>query len=567
VHVAFAQHDVLPAVQLDLRSSGSNSTRSPATIDRTWGPTPTAVAQASRRPTVAVAGITMPAAERRSPSAESSWTSTRSCRSWIGRPDSSLAIGAGRPDVLRASGSSKRDGAAVTIRRYRAPSPFPAPGRIPGIAGAGYPRATTVEHKEVALARFEQVRDNIRCAYTTMRTPRELPAPEIDNEPLTVEVVAVPTPASPQSVTSRDDADVPHGLRVAAAWSWRLLILAAAAAIMLWLVGRLKGVLIPVSIALLLSTLLSPWVTWLRQRARIPRSVAVALVLVGGIGVVGGVLTLVVTQFVNSFPDLAENATQGIRTIQDSLRNGPLKLSNDQLNGIAEQLQVWLDTHRDVLTSGALTTATTALDVFASAALVLFATFFLLRDGRRIWRFVVSLLPVGARPALNAAGQASWVTLVSYVRATILVAFIDAVGIGMALVALQIPLAFPLAALVFLGAFIPIIGAAVSGTVAVLVALVTAGWVKALLVLAAVIFVQQVEGHVLQPFIMGRAVAIHPLAVILAITTGLILAGIMGALVAVPLVAVLNTGIRRLAHHRHEPPPDAVVVASSSPSG
>jgi predicted PurR-regulated permease PerM len=366
-------------------------------------------------------------------------------------------------------------------------------------------------------------------------------------------------------VSSRDDEDVPRGLRVAAAWSWRLLILAAAAAVLLWLVGRLKDVLIPLSIALLLSALLAPWVGWLRRRARMPRSLAVALVLVGGIAVVGGVLTLVVTQFVNSFPDLAENATKGIRTIQDSLRNGPFKLSNDQLTGIAEQLQNWLNTHRDLLTSGALTTATTALDVFASAVLVLFATFFLLRDGRRIWRFLVSLLPTGARPALATAGEASWVTLVSYVRATILVAFIDAVGIGLALLILQIPLAFPLTALVFLGAFIPIIGAAVSGTVAVLVALVTAGWVKALLVLAAVILVQQVEGHVLQPFIMGRAVAIHPLAVIVAITTGLILAGIMGALVAVPLVAVVNTGIRRLVHHRNEPPPDSVVVASSPP--
>jgi predicted PurR-regulated permease PerM len=415
---------------------------------------------------------------------------------------------------------------------------------------------------------LEQVRANIRRAYDAMRTReyRGYPVLENGNDHNTVEVIAIPAPASPPSVISRDDEDVPRGLRVAAAWSWRLLILAAAAAVLLWLVGRLKDVLIPLSIALLLSALLAPWVGWLRRRARMPRSLAVALVLIGGIAVVGGVLTLVVTQFVNSLPDLAENATKGIRTIQDSLRNGPFKLSNDQLTGIVEQLQNWLNTHRDLLTSGALTTATTALDVFASAALVLFATFFLLRDGRRIWRFLVSLLPTGARPALAAAGEASWVTLVSYVRATILVAFIDAVGIGLALLILQVPLAFPLTALVFLGAFIPIIGAAVSGTVAVLVALVTAGWVKALLVLAAVILVQQVEGHVLQPFIMGRAVAIHPLAVIVAITTGLILAGIMGALVAVPLVAVLNTGIRRLVHHRNEPPPEAVVVASQSPT-
>jgi predicted PurR-regulated permease PerM len=400
-----------------------------------------------------------------------------------------------------------------------------------------------------------------------MREPRELPSADRghDSEHTTVEVIAVPTPTNP-SVISRDDEDVPRGLRIGAAWAWRLLILAAAGAVALWLVGRLKDVLIPLSIALLLSALLAPWVSWLRRRGRLPRTLAVAVVLISGIAVVGGVLTLVVTQFVNSFPELAKNATDGIRTIQSSLRNGPFKLTNDQLTGIADQVQDWLDTHRDVLTSGALTTATTALDLFASAALVLFATFFLLRDGRRIWGFVVSLMPSGARGPLRAAGEASWATLVSYVRATILVAFIDAVGIGLALVALRIQLAFPLAALVFLGAFIPIVGAAVSGAVAVLVALVTDDWVSALLVLAAVILVQQVEGHVLQPLIMGRAVAIHPLAVILAITTGLILAGIMGALVAVPLVAVANTGIRRLVHHRQEPAPDAVVVASSSPT-
>jgi predicted PurR-regulated permease PerM len=332
----------------------------------------------------------------------------------------------------------------------------------------------------------------------------------------------------------------------------------------LWLVGRLKDVLIPVSIALLLSALLSPSVGWLRRRVRLPRSLAVAVVLIGGIAAVGGVLTLVVTQFVNSFPALAKNATEGIRTIQKSLRTGPLHLSNDQLTGVADAAQRWLDSHRDMLTSGALSTATTAVDVLFSALLVLFTTFFFLRDGRRIWHFLVGLLPSVGRAPLGAAGEASWVTLVSYVRATVLVAFIDAVGIGLALSLLRVQLAFPLAALVFLGAFVPIVGAAVSGAVAVLVALVTDGWVTALIVLAAVVLVQQLEGHILQPLIMGRAVAIHPLAVILAIATGLILAGIMGALIAVPLVAVINTGIRRLVSHR-QPSPDGA-VASAPPS-
>jgi predicted PurR-regulated permease PerM len=303
-------------------------------------------------------------------------------------------------------------------------------------------------------------------------------------------------------------------------------------------------------------------VGWLGRTVRLPRSLAVAVVLIGGIAVVGGVLTLVVTQFVNSFPALAKNATDGIRTIQNQLKTGPLHLSNSQLTGVADAAQTWLDTHRDVLTTGALSTATTAVDVLFTALLVLFTTFFFLRDGRRIWSFLMRLMPSGARGPLGAAGEAGWTTLVAYVRATVLVAFIDALGIGLALALLRVQLAFPLAALVFLGAFIPIVGATVSGAVAVLVALVTDGWVSALVVLAAVIAVQQLEGHILQPLIMGRAVAIHPLAVVIAIATGLILAGIMGALVAVPLVAVLNTGIRRLITHRHEPPPDTVVVSA-----
>jgi predicted PurR-regulated permease PerM len=178
----------------------------------------------------------------------------------------------------------------------------------------------------------------------------------------------------------------------------------------------------------------------------------------------------------------------------------------------------------------------------------------------------VSLLPTAGREPLGSAGEQSWHTLVAYVRATVLVAFIDALGIGIGLVILRIDLAFPLAALVFLGAFIPIVGATLSGTVAVLVALVTNGPVSALLVIAVVIGVQQLEGHVLQPVIMGRAVAIHPLAVIVAIATGVVLAGIIGALVAVPIVAVLNTAVRHLAARRMDepepPPPDEVVVHS-----
>ncbi|MDT5025062.1 MAG: hypothetical protein QOE61_1488, partial [Micromonosporaceae bacterium] len=299
-------------------------------------------------------------------------------------------------------------------------------------------------------------------------------------------------------------------------------------------------------IATLLSALLSPLVGLLR-RGGLPRSLASTVVLIGGMAAVGGTLYLVISQFISGAPELTSNAAGGLKTIQGWLRTGPLHLSDAQLQGLGKEIQDWFTANKDTLTTGALSTATTLGHVLAGLFLVLFTTFFFLRDGRRISRFMISLLPENAREKMMGAADVSWTTLVSYVRATVLVAFIDALGIGLALVILHVPFPLPLAALVFIGAFIPIVGATVSGAVAVLVALVDRGPVVALILLAAVIAVQQLEGHVLQPLIMGRAVAIHPLAVILAIAAGIVLAGIIGALVAVPIVAVLNTGIRHLA--------------------
>ncbi|HEX5598010.1 MAG TPA: AI-2E family transporter [Micromonosporaceae bacterium] len=366
------------------------------------------------------------------------------------------------------------------------------------------------------------------------------------------------------STASRDDADVPHGLRIAAAWSWRLIVIGVLVGTLLTFIWRLKIVAIPLAIALLFSALLAPAVGWL-LRARFPRSLATALVLIGGLATVIGTLTLVVTEFINGAPDLARSASQGIQQIQDWLKTGPLNLSDGQLNRYIDEGRKWLDDNTGRLTSGAVDTAATLFEVLTGSLLVLFATFFFLRDGERIWRFLVNLLPSVARHRVDDAGRASWATLVAYVRATVLVAFIDAVGIGIFLVIFDVPLALALAALVFLGAFIPIVGATLSGAVAVLVALVDSGWVTALIIVGVVIGVQQVEGHVLQPLIMGRAVAIHPLAVVLAITAGVVLAGIVGALVSVPLIAVLNTAIRRLARKATGPPPESVVVASKAP--
>ena len=367
------------------------------------------------------------------------------------------------------------------------------------------------------------------------------------------------------SVTSRDDAEVPHSLRISAAWGWRLIVVGLVGWALLRLISVISIVVIPLAIALLLSALLSPAVAWL-LKTRMPRSLATFLVLICGLAAVAGTLTLVINQFLDGLPELTHQTSEGIRQIQDWAKTGPLHLSDAQVNQAIDNAQNWINNNASSLTSTGIATAATLFEVLTGTLLVLFSTFFFLRDGRKIWRFIVRLFPVNARWSLADAGDASWVTLGAYVRATVLVAFIDALGIGIALVILKIPFPFPLAALVFLGAFIPIVGASVSGAVAVLVALVDQGWVYALIVLGAVILVQQVEGHVLQPLIMGRAVAIHPLVVIIGIASGVVLAGIIGALVAVPLIAVLNTGVRRLARRRPEVPPDAVVVGGSRPT-
>jgi predicted PurR-regulated permease PerM len=363
-------------------------------------------------------------------------------------------------------------------------------------------------------------------------------------------------------VKKRDDVNIPFGLRVAGAWAWRILLLVGVAVVLLWVAAQLQLVVVPMAIAILLSALLSPLVSLLR-RARVPRSLAAFLVLLGGLSAVGGTLYLVISQVLDGIHQLGNGGSEGLTKIEDWAEKGPLHMTQDQLNDFGNEFQNWLNTHRETLTSGALNTAGTLGEILAGLFLVLFATFFLLRDGRRISEFLINLLPEPARDKILSAAEMSWSTLSSYVRATVLVALIDTVGIGIAMLVLRVPFALPLAALVFLAAFVPIVGATFSGAVAVVVALIFRGPAIALILLAAVIGVQQLEGHVLQPLIMGRAVAIHPLAVIIAIATGAVVAGIVGGLIAVPLVAVLNTGVRHLvALHQAEqtgipPPPTA----------
>jgi putative heme transporter len=294
-----------------------------------------------------------------------------------------------------------------------------------------------------------------------------------------------------------------------------------------------------------LAALLLPAVDQL-QRRRVPRGWAVAVVLLSAIAVVGGIFSFVVSQFISGAPGLVEQVTRSVDGLRSWLIDGPVQLSRDQIDHAGDAVIETLQENQAKLTSGALSTAGTVTEIITGALLMLFTLIFLLQGGRGIFAYVTSVFPTSVRERVRDAGRAGFRSLTGYVRATCLVALVDAVGIGTGLAIMGVPLALPLASLVFLGAFIPLIGAVLTGGVAVIVALIAKGWVYALITLGLILAVQQLESHVLQPLVMGRAVAVHPLAVVLSIAGGGVLAGIVGALLAVPVLAVFNSAIRVL---------------------
>ena len=341
---------------------------------------------------------------------------------------------------------------------------------------------------------------------------------------------------------------VPPGVELAAAWAWRFLVIVAAGAVIAWTVGYLSVIVLPIVVALLVTALAAPAVDAL-TRLRVPRGLAALMVVVSGLATVSALLTFVGQQVANGATDLAEQTVAGLGQIRQWLEDGPLNASDSQIDRwINDAQRVITDQTSDGQVVTRLTeVGTTLTHVVAGFFIVLFATYFFMADGQRIWSWLVRLAPRAARPRVDSSGRVAWISLTQFVRATVIVALVDAVGIATWAWFLGVPFVAAIGVLVFLGAFVPMIGATIAGTVAILVALVDQGPVAALLMLVGVIVVQQVEGHVLQPFLMGRWVSVHPLAVILAIAAGVIVAGIAGALVAVPLVAALNAVVQHLA--------------------
>jgi putative heme transporter len=366
-------------------------------------------------------------------------------------------------------------------------------------------------------------------------------------------------PAAVSPIRAESSASVPRGLHVAAAWSWRVILVIILLSGIVWLVRYLSEVLIPVAVAILLTALMLPVANALRKgRGGLPRALATAITVLGAVAAIVGVLIVIGGQIAGQGPELSANVVNGFNKLSDWLSNGPLTnwLRNGPLHISASWLDssTWVSKITDFLKASGSTIAAYAAELgagvghfLAGLAIALFSLFYFIYDGRGIFTFVLKFFPRASRDRVDQAALRGWRSLSSYVRATILVALADSIGVLIVALILGVPVAPALAALVFLGAFVPIVGALVSGFVAVLVALVALGWVQALIMLGGVILVMQVEGHVLQPFLLGRAVKLHPLAVLISIAIGIIAGGIVGALLAVPLLAFTKSFVVSLA--------------------
>ncbi|WP_438352491.1 AI-2E family transporter [Microbacterium sp. CJ88] len=342
-----------------------------------------------------------------------------------------------------------------------------------------------------------------------------------------------------RTVSTELSPQIPRGLRLTTAYAWRILVIAAAIALIIWLVIQLKLLVIPLLIAILITALLWPAFAWM-LRHRVPRWLAIVVSLLGTIAIVGGLLWLAVWQITREWLSVQARTVDAVGQLRQYLIDGPLHLTTAQIDDALAQALAFAQQQASLLWSGALAIGTTLGHVATGVLLSLFILLCVLADGAGIWRWTVRIFPKAARPAVDGAGRAGWLTVMNYARTQLLVATIDAVGIGLGAFLLGVPLAIPVAVLVFLGSFIPIVGAVVTGALAVFLALVYNGPWIALWMLVVVLGVQQLEGHVLQPLLMGSAVKVHPLAVVLVVAGGAMIGGIPGALFAVPLAAFVN---------------------------
>ncbi len=352
---------------------------------------------------------------------------------------------------------------------------------------------------------------------------------------------AQPDTAAPPRAGRRGPADpvVPSLLRNAAAWSWRLLLVAAVAYLAFKIADALRLVVIPLIAAVLLCALLQPLTALLRRAGLAPLAATWCTILVA-IGVLVGAGTLIANRVQADYPRLATEVRRTVHEVQDYLAGPPFRIKGARLDQLSSNLLDYLAQHKSVVAGTVVTGGRYFLEVLTGLILTVFMTFFLLKDGRKIWSWLVGGLRPLARRRAHLAGDAAWHALVSYIRGTTIVAAIHAIFIGLALWLIGVPLVVPLIILVFIAAYIPLIGILVVGALAIMITLATKGWIAAVILLAVFLAENQIESHLLQPLVVGRVVRLHPLAIILVLAVGGIVAGIPGAIVAVPAAAVVS---------------------------
>ncbi|WP_237108704.1 AI-2E family transporter [Nonomuraea sp. MG754425] len=346
---------------------------------------------------------------------------------------------------------------------------------------------------------------------------------------------------------------VPPVLARMAMWSGCLMLVGVVVYIIVQVIARLAFVALPVAIALLLTALLFPLTKSLRN-AGIRPIYATWITMLVALAVLGGTGWLVGARAGEEFPNLVQQVQETARSVQTWLIDGPLHLEQTQITGYVDEIATMVNAQRTAITGTVLSAGAVAVEVLASIVLLLFVTFFLLKDGDRIWGWFLKAFG-GVAPRVDRAGRAAWATLSHYVQGTVAVAAVHGMIMGIVLAGLGVPLWAPLAVLIFFASFIPIVGIFFAGTVATLVTLGAKGLVYALIFLGILIVEQQLENHVLQPLIVGRALNFHPLAIILVLSVGGILAGIAGAAVAVPVAAVIYRALPELRQRPPERPP------------
>lgn len=348
----------------------------------------------------------------------------------------------------------------------------------------------------------------------------------------------------------------PGPLARAAEISLRFLLIAGAIAVVAFVLVQLRVVVLPIVLALFAATVLVPPARWLERRGW-PGTLAALVVMVVAAGLIAGAVAAAVPTVVDELDDLGTSARRGLEDVVEWLTTGPLGLSEREIQSALDRGLQQLRDESEVLAGGLFRGALAVAELVAGLLLAVVLVFFFVRDGAQIWGWVVDLFPSRARPDAREVGRRSWSALSGYVRGMALVAVVDAVLIGLALAVIGVPLVVPLMALTFFGAFVPLVGAFVAGLVAALVALVSQGVVPALLVTGAIVVIQQLEGDLIYPQVVGRSVSLHPVAVLLAVAAGAVVAGIAGAVLAVPLAAVLWTTVAHLRDARPEAPEPA----------